>query len=84
MLAMLSDPSGFKSLKGLTDAQLLSLADINQDGVITSADLQKLLIYLKTGHGSEGVPEPATAVLMLIAVVLLFVKQRAAAATSSH
>ena len=29
MLAMLADKSGFESQKGLTDAQLLSLADIN-------------------------------------------------------
>jgi hypothetical protein len=71
MLAMLADPTGFEAQKGLTDAQLMSLADLNHDGVITSADLQKLLIYLKTGNGSEGVPEPATMILMLLAGVFL-------------
>ncbi|HZZ28876.1 MAG TPA: PEP-CTERM sorting domain-containing protein [Pirellulales bacterium] len=49
-------------------ADLLDVADVNHDGLVTNADLQYMLAALKTGHGSlENVPEPSTILLLGLA-----------------
>lgn len=56
--------NAFQAANHLSDSLLDALADVNNDGVINSADLQKLLLTLKTGVGSNNaVPEPSTVVL---------------------
>jgi Dockerin type I domain/PEP-CTERM motif len=64
-MAALSDTSGYRTAKGLTDPTLFGLvADVNGDGNFTSADVQALILQLKSGGGStDSVPEPATIAL---------------------
>jgi hypothetical protein len=67
----LADLPDYEATKGLTDAQLLLIGDINGDGVINNADVQALLDLLNSGGGSTSVPEPSTFVLAVLAVVLV-------------
>jgi hypothetical protein len=65
MLDALKNLAAFKSSNGLSDAELLSLGDVNGDGVFDSADLRSLMSNL-TGTvvgGSRAVPEPSSLVL---------------------
>ena len=69
MLIALTDLNAYKSAHGESDADLLAIGDINGDGKITNADLQALLTLLKSGGGSlAAVPEPASVVLMVLAL----------------
>ncbi len=58
----LTNPSAYKSLHpDLSDQDLAAIEDVNGDGKFTIADLQDLLIILKSGGGSNAsVPEPST------------------------
>jgi hypothetical protein len=68
----LVDLPDYQTAKGLTTAQLMLIGDINGDGEMTNADLQALLIYLKSGNGSgDPAPEPTSAILLLAAIVLV-------------
>jgi Dockerin type I domain len=72
MLVALSDLNGYKAANGLTDAQLLTIGDINGSGTVTNADLDALRITLAAKAGSFTlVPEPSSLALALLAVPLL-------------
>ena len=69
MLAALVDLSTFKSRNGLSDADLLSIGDINGSGTVTNADINALIGLLRIGGGSlAAVPEPSSAVLLALAL----------------
>jgi Dockerin type I domain len=63
----LTNLNGFKTVFGLTDASLLTVADVNNDGSINNADLQALLNQLKGGGAVVSVPEPSPLSLAAIA-----------------
>lgn len=46
-------------------------ADVNQDGEINSLDISSFVAALMNGSGAAPAPEPGTAALMLVAVLLL-------------
>jgi hypothetical protein len=59
-------------MNGLSDSNVLTIGDINHSGAVTNADVQALLNVLKSGGGSvDPVPEPASIVLMAIALPAL-------------
>jgi len=68
MIAALTGLSAYESLHGLTDAYTIAMGDFNGDGKLTNADVQGLVMYIANGgNGSLGVvPEPATAVLLVL------------------
>jgi hypothetical protein len=73
MLAALANLPSYESSRGLTDAGLLAIGDLNADHKVTNADLQSLLNRLQVGAGnSNPVPEPATAYLLLGALAVGF------------
>ena len=80
MLTALSQMSPISAASSFADADLLSLGDVNGDGVFNNADVQSLLDMLKTaGSSLTAVPEPATFVLMVLAlpgVTLAAVRRR--------
>jgi hypothetical protein len=63
-------------------ANIGSYADVNDGTKFDNSDLQSLLLYLKTGHGSvSSVPEPSTIVLGgigLVAILLCTSRRRKA------
>jgi hypothetical protein len=67
----------------MTSAQLVSIGDLDGDGLVTNADLQGLINLLANGGGNGGasiaaVPEPSAAILVLIGLgVLLYAAWRA-------
>ena len=62
----------YKLAKGFNDFQLNALADLNGDGTVTNADLQKLIANLLAGVGTGSpVPEPTSFCLLNIGVVVL-------------
>ncbi|HEY2827669.1 MAG TPA: dockerin type I domain-containing protein [Pirellulales bacterium] len=65
MEGALADLKSFKNANPeLSNSQLNYLEDVNGDGTVNNADLQRLLTVLKTGGGtSTPVPEPGTIVL---------------------
>jgi formylglycine-generating enzyme len=72
--------NGTPSSHGVTAANIGSYADVNGGAKFNNSDLQSLLLYLKTGHGSvSSVPEPSTVMLGgigLTAIVLSTSRQR--------
>jgi hypothetical protein len=60
MMLALSDVSAYRSAWGLSAADFLSLADIDQSGSVSTADLQSLQAMLLA---PQAVPEPSTVVL---------------------
>lgn len=73
MQAALSDLNGWYAAMtalGLNPTQEKLIADVNKDGVVNNADLQKLLGILASGGGSEAVPEPASVMLLGLAVLI--------------
>ena len=76
MLSVLADLNEFKTANNLSDLGLLAIADVNQDGVITNADLQALLGLIAGGSQSpQGVPEPASILIAISAIVALLARQ---------
>jgi T5SS/PEP-CTERM-associated repeat protein len=67
----LTDLDGYKAAHGnMTNAQLVSLGDLDGDGLVTSADVQGLIDLLANG-GGVGAPSSATAVPEPSAIILL-------------
>ncbi len=57
------------------------MGDLNGDGKVTNADLQKSLLLLKNGQGSSSsVPEPASIALASLAGIALLAMGEIAAA----
>ena len=83
MLTALTDLKAYQTAKGLTAANLLTVADVNKSGAVTNADAQALLTLLKNGGGSlNAVPEPATALLGCAGIVLVCLSRRSLAGRS--
>ena len=80
-MSALTDLNAYKSSNSLSSEDLLNVADVDSSGSVNNADLQGLITYLQTGHGSLApVPEPATGVLGLIgaaAGLLVYRRRRA-------
>ena len=69
MAAALTDIFTYKSSHSLTDADLLSIGDLDHSGAINNADVQSLLDLLKSGGGSlASVPEPTSFLLLVLAL----------------
>ena len=69
MLAALVDLNGYKTANRLTDADLLSIGDLDASGALTNSDINALIGLLRTGGGSlDTVPEPASIVLLALAL----------------
>jgi autotransporter-associated beta strand protein len=68
MQAALADLNKFQSIHNMSGDQLLSIGDLNRDGVVNNADLQGLINVLAGGGGNGSgittVPEPASIVLL--------------------
>ena len=68
----LADLSAYQMANGLSNAQLLAVADPDGDGQVTNADIQALISLMASFGGSgalTAVPEPATWLLAAIAFV---------------
>ena len=68
MMLALSDVSAYESAWRLSAADFLSLADVNQSGSVSTADLQSLQVLLRS---PQAVPEPSTVVLAAIGTGLM-------------
>jgi len=73
----LANLPAYQTAKGLSDAQLLAIGDINNDGVVNNADLQALLDLLNRGGGSSNsVPEPASLALLGLGALAIVIRRR--------
>jgi hypothetical protein len=69
VLTALSNQAAFEALHGVSASYFATMADVNKDGVVNDADVQALINMLANGvvGGSlAAVPEPSTAVLLLL------------------
>ena len=72
MLGALVNLSAYQTSLDLSDADVSAIADVDQNGVVTNADLQALLDLLKSGGGgTSSVPEPSAGVLACIGMIWL-------------
>ncbi len=70
MLNALTDLNTFKARNGLSDADLLSIGDIDGSGAVTNADINALIGLLRTGGGSvTALPEPASVELLSLGLL---------------
>jgi hypothetical protein len=83
-MAAMTNLQSYETSEHLTDPQqFLNVADVNHDGTFNVADLQAILILLKSGGGSNNsVPEPSTLVLCVLAAFMLGGRNISRAATS--
>ena len=79
MLRALTDLNAFKT-RGLSDSDLLSMGDLNNDGTFSNADIESLISLLNgtatSGATTVATPEPSTFALAFIGVALLAVSGR--------
>lgn len=76
MVAALADLPTYQLTHQLSDSALLTLGDLDKNNLVTNADLQALLIALKSGGGSAApVVEPASTPLIAIGVLMLLAKK---------
>jgi hypothetical protein len=67
MEAALANLPSYESKHQMNDDYLNYIADLNGDGTVNNADLQKMLNVLRMGGGSvNSVPEPAGGVLLAL------------------
>ena len=76
LMNALSNLAGYQSSENLTAANLLTIADVNGDGVIDNRDEQALISLVATSGGPGGasitaVPEPTALILVAIGGVCL-------------
>ncbi len=72
-LTALTDLNKYKTQRGFNDVQMITVADINFDDVVTNVDIQSLLdlVIARGGTGAAvGVPEPSTWMLLAIGALL--------------
>ncbi len=75
MLVALTDLNAYKTARNLTDANLLTIADVDASGKVTNADVQALLTLLKNGGGSAAaVPEPSSLALAGLGGLIVWTK----------
>ena len=61
MVAALTNLSAYVADNGLSNFDLLAIADLNHNGVVNNADVQSMLVYVAAGGGSaSSVPEPGS------------------------
>jgi hypothetical protein len=85
MLTALADLKSYKTSKSFTDANLLSVADVDKSGVVSNADAQALINLLKSGGGSfSAVPEPSTLLLMCVGIALACCWKRSSVTREIH
>jgi autotransporter-associated beta strand protein len=96
LLSALADLPGYQATHGpggtaLTDQQLLQIADLDNDGAVTNADIQALIFYLSHSNAFAAssplpVPEPSSLALAVIAFVAATAVRcrRRASAASAH
>ncbi len=79
MMEALTNLSGYKTTyePNLSDAHLLAIGDMNNDGVVNNADLQAFLDLLNSGGGSSNsVPEPASLALLGLGALAIAYRRR--------
>ena len=80
MITALTDLNAYKAAHGnLTDAQLGAIGDLDGDGKVTNADLQKLLgtVAISGGTGAlSAVPEPASILLAVVGLAAIIPLRR--------
>jgi hypothetical protein len=76
MLAALTDLNKYKIDNGLSDSDLLTLGDLNSAGGVTNADIQPLLNLVGSSSGIAPVPEPASFVMLALAIPALVAARR--------
>ena len=65
MLQALTDLNAYQTSKMLQSSDVLSIGDINTDGIVNNLDMQAFLNQLKNGSGGlASVPEPASWLLL--------------------
>jgi hypothetical protein len=77
----MANPAQYESTYNVTPTQFVTIADLSGNGIVNNGDIQGLLKLLKTGGGSvSAVPEPSTALLLLLAcagwAIASFLKSR--------
>jgi hypothetical protein len=80
LMSALADLDTYQSMHGpggglMTDALLLDIADLDNDGVVTNKDVQSLIVLLANSESGAGplttVPEPRASALMALAGVAI-------------
>jgi hypothetical protein len=70
MLDAVADPTAYETAHNLTAANLVTLGDFNHDGDFSSADISPMLDFLARGGGLQGVPEPASVILIALGATI--------------
>ena len=76
MLKALTDLPAYKTARGLTDAGLLAIGDLNNSGAVTNSDIQSLLNILSGSGSIQAVPEPSGLMLALLTYPTIVVLTR--------